>query len=89
MTPDDILGVRVHVEVLLQLSPWERVELLDTGDCSCLDSLFCPMLVYGDVGLAGTEYDTLNLVRFFNGLAMFRIWNDPLEVGIACEILDG
>lgn len=88
LTPDDVLGVRVHVEVRFQLSPWERIELLDTGDCSRLELLTGAMLVYGDIGLTGAENDALNLVWFFDRLAMFRIWDDPLEMGIPCKILD-
>lgn len=88
LTPDDVLGVGVHVEVLLQLSPREGVELLDTGDCSGLDFLACAMLVDGGVGLACAENDALDLVWLFYRLAMFGIRDDPLEVRIPCEILD-
>lgn len=88
LTPDNVLGVGVHVEVLLQLSPWEGVELLDTGDCGCLDFLAGAVLVDCGVGLACAEDDALNLVGFFDRLAMLRIWDDPLEVRIPCELLD-
>ena len=43
LTPDDCLGVGVHVEVFLEWLPGEGVELLDSCD-GCVD-----MVVFGTV----------------------------------------
>lgn len=88
LTPDNVLSVRVHVKVLFQQSPWERVELLDTGDGCVLELPVRAVLVKGDVNLACAENDTLNLVWIFDRLSMFGVRDDPLEVGVASEIFD-
>ena len=88
MTPDNGLGVRVHVEILLQLGPREWVQLLDTGDGDILDILVGTVLVQGGIDLTGAENDTINLIWLVDGLAVFRVWNDPLELGITCELFN-
>lgn len=88
LAPNDVLGVRVHVEVFLELGPRERVELFDTGDGCVLVLLVCAVLVEGNVDLASTEDDSLNLFRRGNGFVMFRVRDDPLEVGFTGEVLD-
>lgn len=60
LTPDDGLGVRVHVQVLLQLLPWEGVELLNTGNGSALEALLGTVLVQSGVYLTGTEDDAVD-----------------------------
>ena len=82
LTPDDCLCVRIAVKVLLELSPWERIQLFDTSDGSILKivEVVCPMLVQSYVHLTRAEDNTVNLLRWSNGLPVLRIWNNPLEV---------
>ncbi len=89
LTPNDVLGIRVHVEVFLQLSPREGVELFDASNCSFLEPLFSTVFVKGDVGLARAHDNAVNVFWFLNGLSMLGVWNDPLEVRVTGELLDG
>lgn len=45
LAPYNCLGVRIRVEVLLQLLPREGVELFDTSDSSILETLGLTVLV--------------------------------------------
>lgn len=90
LRPDDGLGVRVHVEVLAELGPGERVELLDAGDGGGGELVFGAVLVQGDVDLAGAEDDAVDLVRGEDGVVFVgRVGDDPLEVRLAGEVFDG
>jgi hypothetical protein len=80
LAPDDGLGVRVLVEVLLELLPWEGVELLDTGDSGILDTSIGAVLVESSVDLTCAENDALNVFWRLNALAMLWIFDDPLEL---------
>jgi len=90
--PDDRLGVRVRVEVLLQLLPWEWVELLDTGNGSVGDLVLLTVLVQCHVGLASAHDYALNLVVGVELEVVFTIVgdirDDPLEVALASEVFD-
>lgn len=90
--PDDVLGVGVRVEVLLELSPREGVELLNTGDGSVGDAILLAVLVQSSIDLTSTENDALNLLLRLDlvlALGVSRVRNDPLEVRVASELLDG
>ena len=88
MTPYDGLGVRVHIQILLELLPWEGVELLNASDCGSVKLLTSAMLVKGSINLTGAEDYAFNLCRFFDGLAMLRIWDDPLKMRFASKVLN-
>lgn len=88
LTPDDGLRVGVHIEVLLELLPWEGVQLLNAGDGGVLDLLAGTVLVESGVDLTCAEDDTLDLVWVVDGVAVFWVWDDPLELGILGELLN-
>lgn len=88
LTPDDCLGVLVAVEVLLELLPWERVQLLNSSDGGVLQTVVGTVLVESGVDLTRAENDTVNLFRLGNGLAVFRVGDDPFELGITSELLN-
>lgn len=88
LAPYDGLGIRVHVQILLELLPWEGVELLDASDCGSVELLTSAMLVKGSINLTGAEDYAFNLCRFFDGLAMLRIWDDPLKMRFASKVLN-
>jgi hypothetical protein len=89
LTPHYRFGVGVRVEVLLQLCPWEWVELLDARDGCFAHTLFGAVFLERNVHLAGTEDYALDLVVGIE-LAVFvtRIRDDPLEVGVAGELAE-
>lgn len=91
LRPDDGLGVGVGVEVFLQLGPGERVELLHAGDCCGFEVIVGgAVLVEGGVDLAGAHDDTVDFVVGFDVAGLVGwIGDDPLEVGVACEVGDG
>lgn len=86
LSPDDVLGVGVAVEVLLELSPGEGVQLLDTGDGSVADVVGLTVLDQSGVHLTRAENHTLNLLGLVNGGAVSGVGDDPLEVRVASEL---
>lgn len=88
LSPDNIAGVGVAVEVLLELCPREGVKLLDTSDSSVADAISLTVLQQGSVNLSGAQDDTLNLLRLINGRAMSGVRDDTLEVRVAREGLN-
>ena len=89
LTPDDVLGVRVHVQVFLELCPGEGVQLLYACDRCVLVSFAGTMLVESGVGLAGAKNNALNLFRWGDGFAMFGVGNDPLEMRFTSKVFEG
>lgn len=85
--PDDVLGVRVAVQVLLELSPREGVELLDTGDGGVANALALTVFGKSSVDLAGAHNNTLNLFRLVNGGAVSGVRDDPTEVRVSSELV--
>lgn len=88
LTPHNGLGVLVGVQVLLQQCPWERIKLLDTGNGSVLDAFVGTMFVKRGIHLTRTQDDTVDLIGVVNGLAMFSLRNDPLEVRISDKVVN-
>lgn len=82
LAPDDILSVGVAVQVLLQLSPREGVQLLNAGDSSVADTVGLAVLSQGSVDLSGAQNDTLDVLRSFDSGAVALVGDDPLEVGV-------
>lgn len=62
LAPDDGLGVLVGVEVLLELLPWEGVQLLNTGDSGVLEAIIVTVLVESGVDLTSAENDAVDFV---------------------------
>jgi len=88
LSPHDVLGVRVAVDVLLELSPWERVELLNTGDGRVADALGLTVLHQRGVHLTGADDQALDLLRLVDGSVLVgRVGDDPLEVRVASELV--
>ena len=87
LAPHDVLGVRIQVEVLLELSPRERVQLFDPRDCRVLDALVLAVLVKGGVDLPGAEDDPFDRVAIDHGLAVLRVGDDPPEVRVTREVV--
>jgi len=80
LTPYDGLGVRVHIQILLELLPWEGVELLNASDRGSVKLLTGAMFVKGGVHLTSAEDYAFDLFRLFDRLAMLRIWDNPLKM---------
>lgn len=88
LTPYDGLGVRVHVEVLLELLPWEGVELFNSCDGGVFVTVVGAVLVEGCVYLAGAENYALDLLGVIDGIAVFGVGDDPFKLRVAGEFFD-
>jgi len=90
LAPDDGLGVRVHVEVLLELLPREGVQLLNAGESDIVDVILRSVLFESGPHLTSAENNTLNLVRRLDNTSLMRrVGDNPLESGVlASESLD-
>lgn len=86
--PNDVLGVGVAVEVLLQLSPGEGVQLLNTSDGGVADALGLTVLDQSGVHLTRADDDSLNLLRLIDLVAVGRVRDDPLEVSVTGEFIE-
>ena len=80
LTPDNGLGVGIHIQVFFQQLPWEGVQLFYTSDGGIFQAIVCTMLVERSIDLTTAEDDTVNLCRLVDGLAVLRVWDDPLEL---------
>jgi hypothetical protein len=89
LAPDDRLGIGVAVEVLLHLLPWERVELLNARDRRVGDLLLGTMLDQRRVHLSGTQDHSLDVGGLGDRGAVLGVRNDPAELRLAGELLDG
>lgn len=88
LAPHDGLGVGVHVKVLLELLPGEWVQLLDARDGGVFETVVGAVLVQGRVDLTGAEDDALDLLGIIDGIAVFGVGDDPLELRLASEFLN-
>lgn len=89
LTPDNGLGVLVGIEVLLNLLPWEWVQLLDTSNGGIGDVVVGAVLEESGVDLSGTKDNTLDVVLLGDSLAVLLLLDDPAEVAITSELLNG
>lgn len=90
LRPDNSLRIWIRVQVLLELSPWEGVELFETGDGRGGVTKILAMLEESGEDLACAEDDTLNLVVRLDFVGCVSlVGNDPLEMRFASEILNG
>lgn len=62
--------------------------MLDTGDSCVLVAFVRAVLVESGVNLTSAEDDAIDLIWFCDGVTMLRVWDNPLELRIACELLD-
>jgi hypothetical protein len=85
--PDDVASVGVAVEVLLELSPGEGVQLLNTGDGGVADVVGLTVLQEGSVDLTSAHDDALNLLGLVDSGAMSWVRDNPLEVRVISEFL--
>lgn len=92
LCPDNVLGVGVRVKVLLEHSPWEGVQLLDTCNGSVSELVLLAVLVQRCVNLTSAQNDTLDFLLWLDlELGVFLVcWigNDPLEVRVTGEVLN-
>jgi len=88
LAPNDVLGVGVAVKVLLELSPWEGVQLLNTGDGGVADAVGLTVLDESSVDLTRAKDDTLDLLGGVDGGTVALIGDDPLEVRVTAQGLD-
>lgn len=89
LTPDNILSVRITIEVLLELQPWEWVQLLNTSNSGVLDAVTGSVLLQSGINLSGADNNTFNV--FFvavDGRSMFGVGDYPLEVRVTSEVLN-
>ena len=89
LAPDNVLGVAVAIEGLLELLPGERVELLDADDGGVLDALRLTVFYERGVDLAGAEDHAGDALGLVDGLAVLVLGDDPAEVRIASELFNG
>lgn len=88
--PDNGLGVRVHVKVLLELLPGEGVQLLKASDGDVVDVVLGTVLVQGSPNLTRAQNDSVNLLRSLDraGLVL-GVGDDPLEASVGTsEVLN-
>lgn len=88
LAPDNVLGVGVAVQVLLQLGPREGVQLLDTDDGSVADAVGLTVLDKGGVDLTRADDHALDLLGGVNGGAVGGVRDDPSEVRVIGEGLN-
>lgn len=90
LAPDDSLGVRVLIQVLLELLPREGVQLLKASEGDIVDLVVATVLVEGTPDLARAEDNTLDLLGALNSTSlMLRIGNQRSEASIGvCELLN-
>lgn len=87
LTPDDSLGVGVLIEVFAELSPRERVQLLDAGYGDVFAAGGFAMFDEGGIDLAGAEDNSVNGGVGVDGTGFVGgIGDDPLEVRFAGEV---
>ena len=86
LTPDNVLCVGVHVEIFLELGPWEGVELLDARDGGVFELFGGAVFVQSCIDLACAEDDTLDFFGWGDRFAMFGVRDDPLKAGFASEV---
>lgn len=88
LTPDNGLGVRIRVEVLFELLPWEGEDLLDTGNGGVLEALVGTVFVERGVDLTRAEDHTVNVFRFSYRFAVLGFGDNPLELRVSGEVFN-
>jgi hypothetical protein len=62
--------------------------LLNAGDRRILDLVGVAVLDKRCIDLASTEDNPIDLIWLLDGVAVFRIWNDPLEMFVFEEFVN-
>lgn len=89
LSPDNGLGIGVAVEVLLELLPWEGVELLDSCDGHIIDLVVGTVLVQSGVNLTRANDDSINFLTCLDITTLMRwILDNPLELRVADKVLN-
>jgi len=88
LAPDDGLGIRVAVQVLFELLPWEGEDLLDASDGDVLQTLLGTVLDECGINLTRTKDHSVDLLWFSDCFTVLLVWDDPLELRISSEIFD-
>lgn len=88
LRPHHGLGVGVHVEVLLELGPGERVELLDARQRDVVELLGGAVLVQRRVDLAGAEDHAVDFLGRRDRGPVLRVRDDPAEVRVFGEVFN-
>ena len=86
LAPDYILGVGVAIQVFLQLSPREGMQLLNTSDGGVANAVGFAVLNKRGIYLTRAKNDTLNFLRLINGRSVTGVPDDPLEVRVIGEL---
>lgn len=86
LRPHEGLGIRIAVEIFLELSPGEWVKLFEAGDGGVSVLEFGTMPDERCVDLSGAHDDAFDFVMRGNFVGLVGgIWNHPSEVGVAGE----
>lgn len=81
--PNNGLGIRVTVQILLELLPREGIKLLKAGEGDIVNLVVCAILVQRGPNLARAQDDTFNLLPWLDGpVLVFRVRDDPLESSV-------
>ena len=87
LSPDDLLNVRVLLQLVTELGKGEGVELLNTRDGDIVNALSGAVFVQLGIHLTGADEQTLTLLRRLEGPSgMGRVGDEPLEVRLAGEV---
>jgi len=89
LAPNDGLGVGVFVEVIFELSPWEWIQLFNTGDGGWGDVVVGTVFVESGVDLTGAKDYAVDLLWRIDGFAMLGIFDNPLEAAVIGEFFNG
>jgi hypothetical protein len=81
LSPDDVFGVGIAVQIVADLRPWEWMQLLNASDGGSTVANFSAVFRQSDVDLSRAQNNALDFVVGINivGFVTF-VWDDPLEV---------
>lgn len=82
LAPYDLLGIRVHIQVLLDLLPRKRVKLLDSRNSDISDIVLVAVFEQRSIYLARAHDDSSDAVRFIDSLSVFGVGNDVLKARV-------
>jgi len=87
--PDDCLRIWIAVKILLELLPWEWVQLLNTSNGGVLDVVVGAVLVEGSIDLSRAQDDTFDVFGFVDCVTVLNVLDNPLELRVTSEVLNG
>lgn len=87
--PDNRLGIRVAVQVFLELLPREGVELLNTCNGDIVNLVFGTVLVQRSIDLTCAKNDTRDFLARLDVLGLVSwVLDDPVELRITSKLLN-